>query len=88
LSQLFYGIDVWVCLVDVSEMEYVTVQVFILFIYLVYIAFYRSIVGEPVGYRISDSYTKCGMIVSSESCFIDNENKEYKDCDINDQVIN
>jgi hypothetical protein len=28
------------------------------------------------------------MIVNSESCFIGNENKEYKDCDINDQVRN
>jgi hypothetical protein len=26
------------------------------------------------------------MIVSSKSRFTDNENKEYKDCDIHDQV--
>jgi hypothetical protein len=59
----------------------------IVFIYLyTCIAFYRSIVGEPVGYRISHSYNKCGMI-NSKSNFIDNENKEYKDCDIIDQVI-
>jgi hypothetical protein len=41
-----------------------------------------------VGYRISHSYNKWGTIVNSESYFIDNENKEYEDCDINNQVIN
>jgi hypothetical protein len=51
-------------------------------------AFYKSIIGGPVGYRISHSHNKYGMIVNSKSQSKDNENKEYKDYNINDQISN
>jgi hypothetical protein len=58
----------------------------ILMYLLFIIAFYKSIIGEPVGYRTSHSHNKYGMIVNSKSHSKNNKNNEYKDYNINDQI--